>query len=318
MKKIILIMSLLFPVLAFAESAEISNYLTMIANGQVQEVKAKLPDMMVENPNDPGVLLVLGVVLEDGFKAIDIYHKIVREYPDSEWADDAYWRIIQFYSLLGDTSKAREFLNDFKLRYSSSTYVGNATEIVRMAVGLAKSDKKWNNSNSKSEKVHNESESKNEEKVVVKKEAKKETPAKPKAKAKEETITAKNIEEIKKPTESSKHVEEKVEAEEKQEKSDVAESKEMIEQKTKELPEELGKTGVYGLQVGVYKNKESAENEIKRFLKQRMRSELKLKQTKDGEMYAVVIGNYTSKESAEAAKAIVKQQCGCDPIIYEK
>lgn len=318
MKKIILILLLLVQSFAFSDSAEITNYLNMVANGQVQEVKAKLPDLMVESPNDPGVLLLLGVVIEDGFKAVDIYHKIVREYPDTEWADDAYWRVIQFYSLLGDTAKAREFLNDFKLRYSSSPYVGNATEIVRMAVGLAKSDRKMTNSNSKSEKKQIEKVDSDEEKTITKKEIKKEVVAKAKPKAKEETITAKKIEEVKKAPETKKVVEEKAESEN-EVKSETTEAKEKVEENSsKEMPQELTKSGVWGLQVGVYKNKESAENEIKRFLKQRMRSELKLKQTKDGEMYAVVIGNYTSKESAEAAKAIVKQQCGCDPIIYEK
>ncbi len=317
MKKIIYILTLIFPIFAFSDSAEITSYLNMIANGQVQEVKAKLPDMMVESPNDPGVLLVLGVVLEDGFKAVDIYHKIVREYPDSEWADDAYWRIIQFYSLLGDTSKAREFLNDFKLRYSSSPYLGNASEIVRMAVGLAKNDKNNIISKSKSEKSHKEEATIDEEKQINKKEIKKEAPLKNKPKAKEETITAKKIEEVKKSSEPKKHTEDKAETEE--ENSEKSEHVEKADNNnSKEVPEELGKSGVYGLQVGVYKNKESAENEIKRFLKQRMRSEMKPKQTKDGEMYAVVIGNYTSKESAEAAKTIVKVQCGCDPIIYEK
>jgi hypothetical protein len=36
-------------------------------------------------------------------------------------------------------------------------------------------------------------------------------------------------------------------------------------------------------------------------------------------MFAVVIGNYSSMEAAEAAKQIIQQQCGnCNPVIYQK
>ena len=78
------------------------------------------------------------------------------------------------------------------------------------------------------------------------------------------------------------------------------------------------KTGYYGLQVGLFDNKKSAENEMKKFLRKRMRTEVKSKSIDGDNKFAVVIGNYSSLESAKAAKIIVQQQCDCEPIVFEK
>ena len=50
----------------------------------------------------------------------------------------------------------------------------------------------------------------------------------------------------------------------------------------------------------------------------RMLADIKQKKLGNETMYAVVIGDYSSKASAENAKIIVQQQCKCIPIIFEK
>jgi hypothetical protein len=49
-----------------------------------------------------------------------------------------------------------------------------------------------------------------------------------------------------------------------------------------------------------------------------MRTEVKQKSIDNTNKFAVVIGNYSSLESANAAKIIVQQQCDCDPVVFEK
>jgi hypothetical protein len=49
-----------------------------------------------------------------------------------------------------------------------------------------------------------------------------------------------------------------------------------------------------------------------------MRTEIIQREVDGGRAYAVVIGNYSSRSSAEAAKIIVGRQCECEPIIIEK
>jgi cell division protein FtsN len=50
----------------------------------------------------------------------------------------------------------------------------------------------------------------------------------------------------------------------------------------------------------------------------RLKADIVIKEINGIERYAVVIGDYSSRESAEAAKNIVQQQCECTPLIFEK
>jgi cell division protein FtsN len=84
------------------------------------------------------------------------------------------------------------------------------------------------------------------------------------------------------------------------------------------LFEDVPKEIFYGLQVGIYNERASAESEKEKFLAKRMRTTVAEKQVAGKLRYAVVIGHYSSIEAAEAAKIIVGQQCGCEPLIYEK
>jgi len=80
----------------------------------------------------------------------------------------------------------------------------------------------------------------------------------------------------------------------------------------------IKKTGNYGLQVGLYSTIEAAESEVERFRNMRLKADIVIKEINGIERYAVVIGDYSSRESAEAAKNIVQQQCECTPLIFEK
>lgn len=268
-----------------APSEEINRALLQIANGKQDEVKAKLLDMLVEYPDDAGVQFVLAAVLEDGFKAKDIYEKILKNYPESEWADDAMWRVLQFSCLVGDTTKSRILLQDFKAKYPNSPYMVPANDIVRTAFGIAKG--KAGKSKSAESPVMTEKHVKelHTDAAETHDDHKKET--KPTAKATESE-------------KGKKATNEKKEASEKKEKN-------------------ADKVTTYGLQVAAYTDKATAEKEMRKFLDNRMRAEVREKKTKDNDvLFTVVIGNYSSMETAEFAKNVVKKECKCDPLIIEK
>ncbi len=115
----------------------VSDYLQLYAQGKMNEVRSALPDLLVEYPNDPGVKLLLAVVLEDADKAVDIYKEIVQKYPESKWADDAYWRLIQYYAVKSDVEKAEYELDNFRKRYPTSDFLVPATDVVRTAKSIA-------------------------------------------------------------------------------------------------------------------------------------------------------------------------------------
>jgi tetratricopeptide (TPR) repeat protein len=233
-----------------SQNDEVRENLKLVAKGQVDEAKKALPDLLAEFPNHPGVMLLHAVVIEDAFRAIEIYEKIVANHSDSPWADDAYWRIVQFHSVIGDTAKAQSVLNEFRDKYPSSEFLAPATDIVHSAIIIARSDKKRSNRI-------------------------------------DEQATARETQSA---DENESHA---------------------VETKT-----EAGRA--YGLQVGIYSTMAAAENEMERFTKMRLRTMIMPKQVDSVTMYAVVIGNYPDRESAEAAKPVVRQQCNCEPIIFLK
>jgi tetratricopeptide (TPR) repeat protein len=275
-----------------AQADEVNKNLRLYAHGQIDEVKNNLLDLLVEYPDDPGVKLLRAVVEDDAEKALKMYQNILNNYSKSDWADYAYWRIIQYYAITGDISKAEEELENFRLRYPSSVFLGTSTDLIITAKSIqnnsGKSISKRNKIEDNSTAIHNDNSDNNEvpktEDVVFS------NPSKDNSDNNEELSGRKTVQ-----SDESK--------------SQVADESEQIKE---------NESGYWGLQVGIYQNKDSAEKEREKFLTKRLRTKIEEKEVNGKVMYAVVIGNYTSEASAEAAKMIVKQQCDCNPIIYKK
>lgn len=425
---------LAFSNVSFGQDAIVNDYLTMIARGKVQEVKAKLPDLMVEYPDSPAIKLLLAVVLEDATKSVDIYKEIVTKYPDNIWADDAYWRLIQYYAIIGDINKAKSELAIFRENYPTSPFLVTSGETVRLAESVISSRNSKNiniNNNSNTgvnpnsattaseiteikaykepkvveakiieEKEESHSENHNSTKAEapvkkltnklekqktpvptleeltneaegnteninienvdnIKEEHSEEMPAKENLEHKENpmshnesTETSKNQNKSKSKNEemsledemkmrqniskslANKKLESEIKTENANMKSknsskdnnedniDKNSDKNILKEEENvtslmKTEEEL-KSKTYGLQVAVYNSKEAAELEMQKYIKQRMRTEVKTKSVDGSKLYAVVIGNYSSKESAEGARTIVEKQCNCEPMIFEK
>lgn len=371
MRKLVLLLCLITYVSAQASSPDINAYLEMVANGKITEVKSQLPDLMVEYPDDAGVKLLLAVVIDDAHKSLDIYKKIVANYPESDWADDAYWRIVQFYALKGETNKAQYELNYFKTKYPKSPYIVPAAEVVRMAEGIfrkennilkASNDKPIGRENTpvikeeptyKPQPMQDLTSEEEPEKIGMVIE--KEIPATPviepiqqeEPQIQIKKVVATNQDNLAMNTNGHKVVRQRVKVEvqdinpttapapteileeHRKKISDsepeiaevriepVVEKVVVAQPKTIEV-EEVGNTGYYGLQVGLFDDMKNANSEMKKFLRKRMRTEVKEKSINNANKYAVVIGNYSSLESANAAKIIVQQQCDCDPVVFEK
>ncbi len=268
----------------YAQSAKVSTYLKMVAQGKMIEVKSKLPDLIAEYPDDPGVKLLHGVVIEDGSRALEIYKDIVKNYPDSEWADDAYWRVIQYYAVSGDAELAEKELENFRKKYPSSEFLAPATDVVHSA-----------------------------EQILRKKNISREIKD---AAAEPETI-AENRElpamAAAYPEKSKKTAEGKA-----SKNAPAGKNGKTAEPKSSESKAENDAEARYGLQVGLYSTKEKAAAEKSKFTQMRMRSAVEEKTVNGRVMYAVVVGDYSSRAMAESAKKVVEGQCKCEAIIYKK
>lgn len=379
MRNLVLLLCLFTYVTAQASSPDINAYLEMVANGKITEVKSQLPDLMVEYPDDAGVKLLLAVVIDDAFKSLEIYQKIVANYPESDWADDAYWRIVQFYALKGETNKAKYELNYFKTKYPKSPYIVPASEVVRMAEGIFRKESNVLRT-SNEQPIKNNAIGRENTPVITKEPEYKQPEMQDLTKTKEPERIGLVIEKVEEPVQlvevpvqeetkiqikkvstttntelamnnnNHKVVRQriKVEVEEnspspadileehKKKISDaeplLAEARiepvvektiaepviEAVQVKKVAVVDNEGNTGYYGLQVGIFDDMKNANAEMKKFLRKRMRTEVKEKSIGNTQKYAVVIGNYSTLESANAAKIIVQQQCDCEPVVFEK
>src|SRR6056300_71674 len=337
MRNLILILWLSAFVVAQSKTPDIDSYLDLVAQGKIVEVKSHIPDLLVEYPNDPGVKLLLAVVIDDTHKSIDIFKKIVANHPESKWADDAYWRIIQYYALKGELNKAKYELNYFRTKYPQSEYILAASEMIRIADGIASNRstilESDNNSTTIERKAAPVMRKDNDSQPNQMRDLNREEPKKigmvrerevPREVEKPESesnsviksqpvriqkITNNNdgnlaisnnnhrvirqritIDETEDKTHPSQIVKEQQEklATKSKDSTPVVEEAELtasevttdsnieVQKEVAEVAETVvTKTGYYGLQVGLFDNKKSAENEMKKFLRKRMRTEVK-------------------------------------------
>jgi len=273
----------------YSQRDEVNKYLLSVAQGKTQAAKDNILELLAKYPNDPGVKLLHATIIENAYLAMDIYKGIIKDHPSSEWSDDAQWRIVQFYSIVGDTLQATKELAFMRANYSNSPFLGPANDVVRLALGVAKSEIRQTMDFNRPipVKVNNVN-------PVI---------------TKEKDAFVPQTEKVAKTIEPDKNV--KVE----QDKPKPKEETPVNGNQSKANNDE----GIfYGLQVAIFIDKNTADNEKNKFLAQRMRTQVVEKNIDGQNMYAVVIGHYSSMESAEAAKIIVAQQCKCEPIIYKK
>jgi cell division septation protein DedD len=113
--------------LAQSGEPDIPRLIEMVDRGEVDQVRADLPSLLSRYPNNPGVLYLQGLVSEEGTEAVRIYQSIVDNFPRSEWADDALYRVYQFYYALGLYRTAELKLSQLRTEYPDSQFVTATT-----------------------------------------------------------------------------------------------------------------------------------------------------------------------------------------------
>lgn len=126
---------------ASAQNKQVRDALRKIAVGKSEEAKAILSDLQEKYPADPGIIYLQASLTPEADKAIALYRKILNEYNKSEWADDSYWRLVQYYAIKGDTLSALKALDQFKTYQPTSEFLAVATDVVNTALIYNRSSK---------------------------------------------------------------------------------------------------------------------------------------------------------------------------------
>jgi cell division septation protein DedD len=109
---------------AFGQSSgpDIAKRLEMIEKGQGEQVKAELPTLLTNYQNNAGVMYLQGVLTTDGTEAAKIFQSIVDNFPKSEWADDALYKLYQYYYSIGLYKTADQKMAQLRQDYPYSAY----------------------------------------------------------------------------------------------------------------------------------------------------------------------------------------------------
>jgi tetratricopeptide (TPR) repeat protein len=110
------------PLFGQSNGPDIQKRLEMIEQGQAEQVRAELPTLLANYQNNPGVMYLQGVLTTDGSDAAKIFQSIVDNFPKSEWADDALYKLYQYYYSIGLYKTADQKLAQLKQEYPYSAY----------------------------------------------------------------------------------------------------------------------------------------------------------------------------------------------------
>lgn len=105
---------------------DIRRRLELIERGGTETVRAELPTLMNNFQNHPGVLFLQAVLTTDGSEAARTYQSIVDNFPESEWADDALYRLYQYFYSIGLYKTGDQKLQQLKRDYPFSSYAAKA------------------------------------------------------------------------------------------------------------------------------------------------------------------------------------------------
>lgn len=101
---------------------DVRQRLDLIHSGKISEVRAEVQTLLRQIPNDPGVRYLEAYVTESGDQAVKKYQTFVDTYPSNEWADEALYKVYQYYYAVGLYKTAEAKLNLLNERYPNSIY----------------------------------------------------------------------------------------------------------------------------------------------------------------------------------------------------
>ena len=107
---------------------EVRKRLDFIYNGQAERVRIELPSLQKQYPNDPGIMYLDAILTTDGAAAVKKFQSIVDDYPQNEWADDALYKVYQYYYSVGLYKTADQKFDQLKQQYPNSLYVVGLTQ----------------------------------------------------------------------------------------------------------------------------------------------------------------------------------------------
>ena len=94
----------------------------LIKDEQYNHLSAELLNLSDQDSNHPTALFARGLLEPNGNLAINYFNDIIQEHHNSPFADDALFRIAQYYYSLGNYKSSKNYYSLLNRHYSSSKY----------------------------------------------------------------------------------------------------------------------------------------------------------------------------------------------------
>jgi tetratricopeptide (TPR) repeat protein len=129
MKKIIFIITFLAGLISL-NAQDLTVYFNYINRDELESVRSAIPRLMQKYPNNPGVQYLAALVEPDGDKALLIYKDILSQYPNSDYADDALTKIIEYLYAKGLYSKTIGYSKQLISKYPDSENIAKCVSML--------------------------------------------------------------------------------------------------------------------------------------------------------------------------------------------
>lgn len=101
---------------------DVRQRLDLVHSGKIEQVRTEVASLIKQLPNDPGVRFLDAYITENGDQAVKKYQSFVDAFPTNEWADDALYKVYQYYQAVGLYKTAEATLAKLNEQYPNSLY----------------------------------------------------------------------------------------------------------------------------------------------------------------------------------------------------
>jgi hypothetical protein len=119
---VILFLILLPSALPAQGGIDIRALVEKVRMGEGSEVAKLLPQLEKNNPDKPGVLFLNALLETNAEKSVELYQRIADEHGDSQWADEALYRLYQYSYAVGAYRTARMHWERLGKQYPTSPF----------------------------------------------------------------------------------------------------------------------------------------------------------------------------------------------------
>ena len=117
-------------VFSFSFPQNLAMYMTLMEEGKIQAVRDKIPELLEQYPNEPGVFYLDAATTLDGDTALMKYQDFMEQYPNSRYSDDALIKIGEYLYSRGLYTQASTKLQKFAEDYPESEHVQRALNLM--------------------------------------------------------------------------------------------------------------------------------------------------------------------------------------------